>query len=146
MPHRLVPQRLLDRLGRRGACLVLFGIAWLTQGAFLLGQGPHPASHTGVFVLDLPWPAQSIIWAISGILAIVFGFRQKDDHPGWMGGVAGPLIYSCSYLVAGVTYATTSGAHGSATGPFGFIAWGALALLMGVISSWPEAPAGDGDE
>ena len=151
MPYRLVPKPLLKRIGRRGMVLILLGVAWATMGLALVLSGPRP--HDGDYASEiphenLPWPVLGLLWLGSGVVAFLVGLRDSRthgtrDHAGFMAVTAPPILYAGSFLVSFVTYALSLGEHGWSLGILGFAVYGALALLIGVIAGWPEAPEGD---
>lgn len=140
MPNRLIPPALLERLGRRGAVLLLFGLAWLLQGLILGAEGPSGGVDlTASPHENLPFPIMSLLWVASGVLAAAVGLRHSPrDHVGFVAASAPPLILTGSYLVGGVTWFLPGDSGGD---PYGLplaLGWAVITLLVGIVASWPE--------
>ena len=140
MPYRIFPRRLRERVGRRGLVLLLFGLAWLMQGAahFLLGE---MGTGEGFWHERLPVNVQGALWAVTGLTSIVCALmhRVRADTFGFLAVTAMPMFQGISYLVGAVTFALL-GDPLWILGALGFSIWGVIALALGVVASWPETP------
>jgi hypothetical protein len=141
MPYRLIPRQFRERVGRRGLVLILFGVAWITQGSafFLLTDlfvGPE------YFLVDrLPLPVQGGAWIACGVMSIRAGLRDRasDDTLGFLAVSAMPMLIAASALAGTVTYAL-QGSGLWVLGALTVLAWAPIIVALSVVASWYEPP------
>ena len=147
MPHRLIPRRVRERIGRRGLVLLLFGVAWCVQGAAYFLLRDLFASVPDYFILDrLPLPVQGCAWIASGLLSMRSGIkpRHEDDTSGFLAVSAMPMLTAASALAGTVTYAW-NGNPLWVLGALTVLAWAPIVVALSVVASWYEPPITDGD-
>ncbi len=135
--HRLTTRGLLvNRIGRRGAALLFFGLLDLVYGYSLIWPGVSDLSLLSPnlkFLASLaPLMMWGVLWIIPGILAVVCAFL-KEDRWGFTGVIAVKMMWGVIYLAAAVT-GQVDRAYVSAT------LWLCVAGFVAVISTWPEPP------
>lgn len=148
MPYRLIPRRTRDRLGRRGLVLLLFGCAWITNGAAYFLLHDLFTSLPAYFLVDrLPLVVQGAAWIGSGIFSVsaAFRHRREDDTAGFLAVSFMPLVSTASYLVGTVTYAIT-GDPLWILGVLSFLAWAPIIMALAVVASWYEPPVSGGGD
>lgn len=146
MPYRLVPARGLARFGRRGLVLLLFGMAWMLEGFYLiLDRHSHVTEARQAIPHDLiPWPFVGLLWLAFGAVGASVGFLHKDhDHLGFLAISAMPLFFTSSFFVSFLTWVLTMGTYGWGFGILAAFIWGSISVLIGVLSSWPEPTSPD---
>lgn len=91
------------RIGRRGAFLTLFGVAYLMIGQALVTSTTTPiVRHVFRFALSiLPLPGWGVAWLVCGTVAIVDGlWPHGRDMIGFAAAVLAPVAWSIVYLAA----------------------------------------------
>lgn len=134
MPRRIV-RRLSHILGRRGACLLCWGVVWSVIG---YGQLISPqVDQRGLTMLlnVMPLQAWGWCWIAAGLIAGVCAFLPQGFD--WTAFLALPLLafaWMLSYLVAWWPLEVF---------PRGWVAagvYGALAVPVIVVAGWREPP------
>lgn len=146
MPDRLIPRRLRQRLGRRGLVLLLFGLAWIVEGASFFLLTDIYSAQPQYFLLDrLPLHVQGALWMASGLVSAVVAFRprREPDTLGFLAVSAMPMLIAASFLVGTATYILL-GSSLWVLGALGFLAWSPIVLALAVVASWYEPPIIDG--
>lgn len=154
LPARDWLERMTDRFGRRGACLILFGVAWVIVGIGI--EVDPPPREPGVLIIHelLPHWLRASLWAATGAAAAWVGARarlDRDDTWGFVAIVAMPIERFISFLVSWLIYATTDLlAHwfpavevtGYNRGWYSAVVWLIVVLALLVISGWrnPSPP------
>lgn len=141
MPHRLIPRRVRDRMGKRGLTLLLFGIAWLIQGIAVIIYGDIGS---GLFWHERLSPVLlGAMWMTSAVLSAVAAFmkRHRNDTFGFIAVSSMPMLLAASYGIGAVTRVFL-GDPMWLLGVLGFSVWGVITLALGVIASWPEVDEG----
>lgn len=91
------------RLGRRGAFLTLFGVAYVLIGQALLTAQETPLVHH-VFrfgISIMPFHGWGVAWIVCGGIAVIDGLYSRGrDLVGFVAAVLAPLAWSFVYLVA----------------------------------------------
>lgn len=133
-PIRLL-RRLARQLGRRGACLLSYGIVWAIIG---YGQLISPQIDQRGLTLALslmPLHAWGWCWIAAGIVAAVSAFvKQGFDWAGFCALLLLAFAWMLSYLVAWWPMDVF---------PRGWVAaavYGALAVPVLVVAGWSEPP------
>lgn len=134
LPIRLL-RRLARQLGRRGACLLSYGIIWAVIG---YGQLISPqADQRGLTMLlnVMPLHAWGWCWITAGIVAAVSAWLPQGFD--WGGFFALPLLafaWMLSYLVAWWPLGVFERGWAAAA------VYGALAVPVLVVAGWSEPP------
>lgn len=134
MPRRAVG-RLVHRVGRRGAVLLLIGGLVLLYG---IGQLARPIPDTRglrllLMVMDLRW--WSLTWVVAGAVAIGCAFARQDrDWPGFTGLWLATIPWALSFFVS--WWPLGDNPRGWITSLI-FASFGAIPL---VIVGWREPP------
>lgn len=91
------------RIGRRGAFLALFGVAYLLIGQSLLGvHDTRLVDHVFRFALAImPITGYGWLWLTCGAIALLDGLWPRGtDTPGFVAAVLAPVVWSIVYLAA----------------------------------------------
>ena len=129
MPHR----KLARRVGRRGACLLLFGLIMLVYGYAFAIVPLSPAARAALAVplqiaSQTTWGAA---WMAAGGLAIAASpLRPGRDGIGFVPLIGMSALWSLSYFAAQ--------ALGVPRAALGGLIWAAMVTLLLVIAGWPE--------
>jgi hypothetical protein len=126
--------RLCANLGRRGAVLLTLAVLDIVYaiGLFLPASGPHRSASTTFLSGILPLPVWAILWLIVGGLLAIGSFQLRDR---WAYALAVGLktlwgtVTLLGWVVTGVERGWLSAAI-----------WLAFAVVILVISAWPEPP------
>jgi hypothetical protein len=126
--------------------LLLFGLAWIVEGASFYLLDDIYANQPRYFPLDhLPLHVQGALWAGSGLVSCVIAFRprREPDTLGFLAVSAMPMLLAASFLVGTATYILLD-SRLWIFGALGFLAWAPIVLALAVIASWYEPPIIDG--
>lgn len=130
---RGVASRLWARLGRRG-CFLLFLAVLDLVFAFSLYNPPATARRSAsltFFTAVAPLWVWALAWLIPGVLCAVQAF-MRNDRLAYSAGMCIKVLWGCMY-VAGAIAVHLDRAY------VGAVVWLAFALVVGLISTWPEA-------
>lgn len=135
MPYRIKSPFTRARIGRRGACLLIFGFIPFSIGAALFVQPTdrHGSNRT-IPVLEHIAPAEfwSSVWMLLGLTAMACAFfNGKAQRYGFVIVYVLPTFWGAAYLA--------SWALGElVTGWFASLVYLGYSLLVIVISGWEE--------
>lgn len=137
MPHRIYSPFTRTRIGRRGACLLIFGfIPFCIGGALFVQPTDRHGQTRTIPVLEHAAPAEfwSVAWMTLGLVAMVCAFLGwKAQRRGYMIAYSLPLVWGAAYMA--------SWALGElVTGWFAGIVYLGYSLLVIVIAGWEETP------
>jgi hypothetical protein len=124
--------RIWRRLGRRGCFLLFLAMLDLVY-AYSLYSPPTTArqSPSLVFFAHVaPLWVWALAWLIPGILCAVQAFT-RNDRAAFAGGMCIKVLWGTMYVVGGIA-ANLERAY------VGAVIWLAFALVVGLISTWPE--------
>lgn len=134
---RRTAHRLWQRLGRRG-CFLAFLATLDVIFAYSLYRPPAEAKQTAgiaFFSAVAPLWVWALAWFVPGVLCAVQAFMRHDR---WAFAFAmGIKVLWGAMYVAGAIAVHLERAYVGAT------VWLAFALVVGLISTWPEPPASD---
>lgn len=149
MPHRQpAPGHAANRLGRRGASLLILAGVYLLIGASILIADPEPDSSEVVIYQMLPAPARAgIWWAAAGGAAWAATRRGPGrDGAGFVVVMVPLLIRALSHLWSSASWLLSwIGQEPQIGTPHGWMTaavWLGFAGLIVVISGWAEVPHG----
>lgn len=122
-------------IGRRGAILFLLGTSWLCM-AYSVWLTPVPAGTESFWFAQWPPTIRVILWASTGIIAIVHAFK-KNDALGWLALYIMPSQRAVSYAMA---YGHFLFGHpaGVASALAGTVLWLAVVAIILVCAGWEE--------
>jgi hypothetical protein len=129
-----VRHRLAQRVGRRGAALMIFAfidlvIGWSLAGTATRAQAsalPTYRAHVEI----LPLIAWGWLWIAVGAVCLVHAFRVSDRF-GFAAAIGIKLVWAAGFLGSWLLYDAPRGWLGAAT-------WVVFAALVHLISGWPE--------
>ena len=127
------------QIGFRGKILLLCGAAWVSIGVGTFDDSITPGLLHEQF---MPAWARSVVWVITGLLAIVYAWRPPgfSDATAWLALYTMPAIRTVSYTLAWLDSMFDFGGPGLERGwQFATI----YAVMVGVVmicSDWPEPP------
>lgn len=149
MKHRVTNSPAFRRIGRRGALLVLSGLAWAGIAVSIwytpsINRFSTPNSDPSLFLhlMDQPWTA--FIWGVCGIIGVIIGLlgrRSPIDRREIVGFnfiLTPPLFWVLAYAWSLITYILTGGEQGRASSAIAFIIYLLVTLFILVIAGWPE--------
>lgn len=124
---------LVDRVGRRGAALLLFAVIDLIIGWSMLGPVGEqlravPAYRAAVAVA--PPCVWAGVWITVGLICLSQSPRRRD-WPGFAAAVAVKAVWGGCFLYSWLVFRVDRAWVGAVT-------WGLVAGLVFVISGWPE--------
>jgi hypothetical protein len=128
-------------LGRRGAVLLILGIAWVLQGARVAVRPYSPPEHLHEM---LPGWLRVGMWVVAGGIAVYAAFRRHpgQDTPGFVALMVPLGIRAFSYVWGSFTWLFTE--QGSAVAALDATLWIVLVVLVVTIAGWAEPrPQGD---
>jgi lysylphosphatidylglycerol synthetase-like protein (DUF2156 family) len=141
VPYRIKSPFTRARIGRRGACLLVFGFIPFSIGAALFVQPTdRHGERRAIPVLEHIAPAEfwSSVWMLLGLVAMICAFLTwKEQRYGFIIAYALPTFWGAAYLA--------SWALGElVTGWFASVVYLGYSLLVVVISGWeePTPPSG----
>ncbi len=121
-------------LGRRGVCLLFFGLVDLVYSFSLIN--PDKVSRANPFLASIaaiaPLWLWSLFWGITGLLCIFYAFRTR-----YRVGFTAAVFLKVTWAVTCLAVWLMGGAER------GYVAaaiWLAFAGFVWVLSGWPEAP------
>lgn len=128
------------RLGRRGAILLLVGVAWTLQGVGILAQAWAPIA-LPVLHEWIPTPIRAAMWLAPGAVALACAWRRHpgDDTPGYIAAVGVPVFMTASWVIGLIL--NTAG-HGLMRGLISASTWAIVAAMFYTVSGWAETPDG----
>ena len=151
---------LAERFGRRGACLILFGLAWVIVGIGI--EVAPPPREAGVFVVheQLPQWFRAMLWVATGAVAVWVGGRarlDRDDTWGFVALVAMPIERFVSFFISWLMFIITDllgrwfpdvETVGFDRGWYSATVWLVVVLALFVISGWrnPAPPVTPDDD
>jgi hypothetical protein len=126
------------RIGRRGSFLLFLSLLDLIYGYAL--AFPTPAARlnpTYSFLAEiLPLWAWSLLWVGVGIVCAVFAFKQRDA-PAYAAAMFIKILWALTFLLGWIFADVERGYLSTAI-------WGAFALIVILIATWPEPEPGKG--
>lgn len=134
-----------QRLGRRGAVLLILGIIWVMQGVAIPVAGDPPTPQDAWLLhTEIPVVLRVALWVATGAVAIVGATVQRPrwERWGYMALVLMPLERALSYLWSYIVFAVSWGDIGYGRGWVGASIWAASFVLIVTIAGWREVPAG----
>lgn len=137
-----------ETLGRRGAFLLMFGLAYSVYGVAQLVRSTTPFAGLGVYGELLAQPPWGVVWATCGVAAIGCGLwrsRVGVDQLGYNALLVPPSVWTLGYTWSAILYLGTGGAAGAERAWASAVIWSALVVSVLVVSGWPEAPRGPQD-
>lgn len=75
-------RRAHKRIGRRGAILISFGIAWLAMAGAILEEDPGLLRYRFGYMY-LPVWLRASLWALTGLVAIASAWRPQGKSDSW---------------------------------------------------------------
>lgn len=137
MPHRIYSPFTRSRIGRRGACLLIFGfIPFCIGGALFVQPTDRHGGNRTIPVLEKLAPAEvwSVAWMTLGLVAMACAFLGwRMMRRGFMIAYSLPLFWGAGYFA--------SWALGwLVTGWISGIVYLGYSLLVIVIAGWEETP------
>ncbi len=130
---------LLARLGRRGACLLVFGVFDLVY-AYSLFHPAREAARTAStrFVADIaPLWAWAALWLVVGLLCMWQAWICAD-RAAYAAAIFVKIVWGALFVAGGII-------AGIPRAYVGALIWWAFAGLVAVIATWPEPePEGGG--
>jgi hypothetical protein len=124
--------RFWARLGRRGCFLTFLALLDLVY-AISLYSPPAEASRNGslAFIAELaPLWLWALAWLIPGVLCLVQAW-MRSDKLAFAAAIAIKVVWGVVYILAGAVGHVQRAYVGAAV-------WLAFALVVGLISTWPE--------
>jgi hypothetical protein len=137
MPHRLKSPITRQRIGRRGACLLIFGFISFWVGGALFVQPHDQAGRPRTIPLlerIAPLTFWAVTWVVLGLVAMVCAFL------GWRAQSRGYLIAYTLPLLWGAAYFISWALGWLLTGWIAGIVYLGYSLLVIVIAGWEESP------
>lgn len=135
---------LTNRLGRRGAFLLLLGLLWCAIGyARLSGL----ASADGTFLQGLPNWARGSAWLATGLVSAAYAWAPPrfPDAIGFVALYIMPLITGGAYIVGWLMWII--GDNGLPTGWLGAAFWFGFVVVIQIVAGWveptPPLPVGE---
>lgn len=135
------PTRWLARLlGRRGASLVVLGLAFVFVGLGVMLNHEPPDYDRFLIHTFMPTPLRAALWLIPGLLALLAAAKRGTgaDTFGFAALVVPVIVRTVSYVWSSVMYLA-----GESDWPYAWsnaLVWvGCLALIL-IIAGWPEVP------
>ena len=131
----LISRRFQNRLGRRGAMLLLLGLVHI-----LIGVGVFirpPVTTRGSFLTLVPEPIQAAAWVLCGIVAVVWAFRRLD-YLGWLALYVMPSLRVLTYAGAWAVYIISGGTDGAENAWYTAVLHLPLILAVLICSGWRE--------
>jgi hypothetical protein len=136
MPHRIRSPFTHQPIGRRGACLMIFGfVPFAIGGALFVQPTGVKGQSRGIPVLDQIAPAAcwSVIWMALGAAAFLCAFAtRRGTGFGYVLAFLLPLVWGASYLVSWLLGELV-------TGWISAVIYLGYSLLVMIISGWDEA-------
>lgn len=127
-------RRILRRVGRRGAALLVFAFIDVVIGWSLVDPSTRKetaALPTYAAVQQAaPLPVWGALWLAVAVVCTVYAFRWRDA-PAYACAIAIKLVWAGGFLGSWAFYGAYRGWLGAAT-------WGVVAALVYLISGWPE--------
>lgn len=146
MPYRIRSPFTQQRIGRRGACLLVFGfIPFMTGAALFLQPTDRSGRPRTIPVLETIAPAEvwSAIWMFFGAVTMVCAFLGwKRQRVGFILAYGLPMFWGAAYIVSWLTGRLVTGWIAS------LVYLGYCSLVV-VIAGWDEpvmAPPADSEE
>lgn len=124
------------RFGRRGLCLALFAGVYIVYGFALAGSDP---SRPGLELITkhVHLSTWAFFWIVTGVLAIGLSLSRRS----WLGYVAlMPMPGLWAVANAGAYLLSLGTDQGTTAAWAGALVWSLIAVLLAIISGWPEAP------
>jgi len=136
---RSTGEALSDRLGRRGAVLLLAGLLWVVIGVSVPGAplSPYEPVHE-----SFPMPVRVGLWVLPGVVAVAAAWRPRGAPDGWAYAllIAAPLVRSASWAGTEVQHLWPGGELGYDRGYVSAASWLAVVGFVLITAGWPEAP------
>lgn len=137
MPHRLKSPFTRQRIGRRGACLLIFGfISFCIGGALFVQPHDQAGRPRTIPLLEKIAPPEvwGGSWVVLGLVAMGCAFF------GWRAQAKGYLIAYTLPLIWGAAYFASWALGWLITGWIAGIVYLGYSLLVIVIAGWEESP------
>jgi hypothetical protein len=135
MPYRIKSPFTHTRIGRRGACLMIFGFIPFAVGGALFVQPTGVAGQSRgipVLVHIAPAPVWSIVWMVLGVTAVTCAFSTwRYIRFGYVLAFLLPLVWGASYLISWMLGELV-------TGWISAVIYLGYSLLVMIISGWEE--------
>ncbi len=122
----------MERVGRRGACLLVFGAFDLVSAASLACPAAESKQAPGIrwVAVVAPLWLWAALWAVPAVLCLVQMWR-RDDRAAYASAILIKLLWGGVYLAGGILAGVPRALVSTAV-------WWAFAGLVAVISTWPE--------
>lgn len=124
-----------QRLGRRGAALLFFGLLDVAYALNLFFPAPQARRSSSVtFLADvMPLWAWGLLWSIPAVLCLSLAWTRRDQAA-FASAIAIKCVWGLTTLFGGLSGAIERAYVSVAI-------WLALAAFVAIISSWPEPPS-----
>ena len=130
---------ILDRIGRRGAALIIIGTMWVMRGLMLPDDpGRNLTDEAVLYEIYISLPVRQALWIVSGILSILAARCAKTQWIGWFLVCMMPLERAIGHAWSGIMWVWPGVPNGS---PYAFIYmfyWLGWTLLINLLASWGE--------
>lgn len=125
-------QRLVHKVGRRGAFLTFLALLDLVYAYSLFFPTEQSRRNpTSLFLADIaPLWFWGVLWGAVGLACAFFVFRRKDA-PAFAAAMFIKVLWSLTFLIGWIVGLVERGYLSTAI-------WGAFALVVALISTWPE--------
>lgn len=122
------------RLGRRGVALLFFGLLDVAYALNLFFPPPQQRRTSSVLFLAeiMPLWAWGLLWSVPAVLCLSLAWTRRDQAA-FASAIAIKCVWGLTNLFGGLSGAIDRAYVSVAI-------WLALAVLVAVISSWPEPP------
>lgn len=134
--------RLRQRVSRRGAFLILFGVAYILTGfsttGYIIRNPASPLLHE----MGPIW-LRALVWITAGTVAILAAFWRKPlaDTIGFTLVCVPAAFRAVSYLIGWFTYLYLGPGYGTATGWSAATTYGVITVAIMIVASWPDCSA-----
>lgn len=134
----MTQRRLTERIGRRGAVLINFGIVWILIGLSEVFVARQPEFDDLPLISWVPDPLRLSAWVVCGVVAILAAFRPPVKWDGWgfLALYVMPAFRALGYLWGWCLSWDHEGGYPS--GWLGAALYLAITVLIVICSGWRE--------
>jgi len=131
-------------VGRRGAVLILFGLAFVAYGTRVVTEPVDTDTSRALLHLMTPRGVRAAVWIVVGACAtftpLATRWTPLRDTTGFVLAYLPPMLTALSFLLGWLVYLLPLPIPGD-PGGFGAAAiWTAFAGVLVICSGWPEHP------